>query len=449
LPGTEVDGRKFIDAAIQKGAVAVIAEPGTDDLSVPAVLNQNPRRLYAQMAARFYGQQPKTISAVTGTNGKTSVAVFASQLFALLGNKTASLGTLGVDLYNWEDQHPDVPVMPALTTPDPSDLHRGLQALSKMGISYLTVEASSHGLDQYRLDGINITRAIYTNLSRDHLDYHKDMTSYLNAKSRLFSEVLSADGVAIINADDPYAGNITSICQEREIKVISCGRNGADIKLVEITPHAMGQKIQIEIAGKLLEIETSLVGEFQVSNLILALGLAVAEGIAAEKIVPLLSKITGARGRVEHVANHPNGAAIYVDFAHTPDALETVLKALRPHTRGKLNIVFGCGGDRDAGKRPEMGKAACANADDVIVTDDNPRSEDAALIRKQAMEGCPDASDIGGRELAIQEAINRLSAEDVLVVAGKGHETGQQIGNTVYEFNDADVTLNIIRGLNA
>jgi len=450
LPGSEVDGSRFIAEAVNNGAIAVIAERSPSDLSIPVITDPNPRRLYAELAARFYGKQPATIAAITGTNGKTSVAVFTSQLWALLGHKSANLGTLGVDLLGWTDEtQPKIPQIPPLTTPDPTDLHKCLADLEQAGVSHLALEASSHGLDQFRLDGIHFTRAAYTNLSRDHLDYHGDLQSYLDAKSRLFLEVLDQDGVAVINADDPYADQISSICHARGVRVISCGVRGTDIKIVEVQAHASGLILSLEVMGKSYEIETALVGSFQVSNMVLALGLVIEDGIDVERVVPLLSKLQGARGRVELVASHPNGAAVYVDFAHTPDALETVLKALRPHARGKLRVVFGCGGDRDAGKRPEMGKAVCENADDVIVTDDNPRSEDPALIRQQAQVGCPGASNIGGRSAAIAEAIGRLEADDILVVAGKGHETGQKIGNIVHPFNDAGEILKIIKGLNA
>ncbi len=436
LPGSQVDGRRFIDQAVSGGAVAILAPLGTIGEGAVAVLTSaNPRRSYARMAARFFAAQPASIAAVTGTNGKTSVVSFARQIWTSLGAKAASIGTLGVSAPGFE--RPE-----GLTTPDPADLHRSLADLHERGVDKLAMEASSHGLDQYRLDGVNVALAGFTNLSRDHLDYHGSMVDYLKAKTRLFSEVLAAEGTAVLNADDPAYPDLKQAVRGR---IISYGRGGEDIRLKNIQAVAAGQRLELLVMGKVYAVTLPLAGGFQVENALCALGLVLADGADVEAAVRALETLQGVPGRLQHVAQCANGAAVYVDYAHTPDALATVLSAMRPHTRGKLNVVFGCGGDRDAGKRPQMGRVACDLADDVIITDDNPRGEDASLIRAQVMAACPRARDVAGRAQAIDLAIAQLQDGDVLIVAGKGHETGQSVAGEVHPFNDADEIHRAVR----
>lgn len=435
LPGSTLDGRNFIMQATRRGAVAILAPLGTEDttgdagLAGVAVLTApNPRRAYAQMAARFYQAQPASIAAVSGTNGKTSVVCFARQIWTSLGLKAASMGTLGISA-------PGFDVPDGLTTPDPVDLHRNLAELTGRGVQKLAMEASSHGLDQYRLDGVNVGLAGFTNLSRDHLDYHGSMETYLKAKLRLFGEVLATDGVAVLNADDAAYPAFKEAAPGR---VISYGRGGEDIHIENIEALSDGQRLTLRVFDKPYSIKLPLAGAFQVENALCALGLVLADGGEVDASIKALEALQVVPGRLQLVARCANGATIYVDYAHTPDALANVLTAMRPHTTGQLHVVFGCGGDRDAGKRPQMGRAACQHADDVIVTDDNPRSEDASLIRAQAMAGCPGARDIAGRARAIDLAVAGLRGGDLLIVAGKGHETGQTIKGEVVPFNDAD-----------
>jgi UDP-N-acetylmuramoyl-L-alanyl-D-glutamate--2,6-diaminopimelate ligase len=436
LPGSSVDGRTFMDQAIARGAVAILAPGDTDgEWTVPVLASANPRRSYAQMAARFYGDQPSTIAAVTGTNGKTSVVSFTRQIWNNLGIKAASMGTLGIS-------GPDFEIPEGLTTPDPVDLHQSLADLSDRGIAKLAMEASSHGLDQYRLDGVTVSLAGFTNLSRDHLDYHGSMDDYLKAKLRLFSEILRPEGVAVLNADDEAFGSFSKAAPGR---VISYGRAGADIRIEKIEATSAGQRLNLNVMGHSYTVNLPLAGAFQVENALCALGLVLAEGADVGTATRALENLQGVPGRLQHVVDAANGAAVYVDYAHTPDALATVLAAMRPHARGKLGVVFGCGGDRDMGKRPQMGEVACTLADDVIVTDDNPRSEDASLIRAQALAGCPGADEVGDRAKAIDMAVSRLQAGDVLIVAGKGHETGQTVNGKVKPFNDADEIRRAVR----
>jgi UDP-N-acetylmuramoyl-L-alanyl-D-glutamate--2,6-diaminopimelate ligase len=436
LPGSSADGRAFMDQAIARGAVAILAPDGTDGgETVPVLTSANPRRSYAQMAARFYGDQPSTIAAVTGTNGKTSVVSFTRQIWSALGVRAASMGTLGIS-------GPGFEIPEGLTTPDPVALHQSLANLRGRGIEKLAMEASSHGLDQYRLDGVTVSLAGFTNLSRDHLDYHGSMDDYLKAKLRLFSEVLSEDGVAVLNADEEACSSFSKAARGR---VISYGRSGVDIRIEKIEATAAGQHLTLNVMGNSYSVNLALAGAFQVENALCALGLVLAEGADVERATRALDNLEGVPGRLQHVADCANGAAVYVDYAHTPDALATVLTAMRPHASGKLGVVFGCGGDRDKGKRPQMGQVACELADDVIVTDDNPRSEEPSLIRAQALVGCPDADDVGDRAKAIDVAVARLQAGDVLIVAGKGHETGQTVKGEVRPFNDADEIRRAVR----
>ena len=444
LPGSTADGRAFIDEAVAKGAVAVLGPNGTrlKNYGRPVALltDDNPRRRLALMAAQFYGRQPRIIAAVTGTNGKTSVADFTRQIWQHCGRKAASLGTLGL-----VPEHPAAP--PALTTPDPVALQRCLAALAGDGFDYLAMEASSHGLDQFRLDGVRVTAAAFTNLSRDHLDYHDGMEAYLAAKLRLFTDLLRDGGLAVINADVPEAEAIKAAVAERDVTVLSYGQAGHALRLIERTPSSDGQALTLDVLGERHSVQLPLAGTFQASNVMAALGLAIATGAAPGAALAALPHLAGVHGRMELVARTPNGAAVYVDYAHTPDALETVLTALRPHTKGRLFVVFGCGGDRDPGKRPLMGDAAQRLADVAIVTDDNPRNEDPAAIRQQALAAAPDAREIGNREDAIAQAVEELGPGDLLVIAGKGHETGQTVGGEVLPFDDRAVAQAAVAAL--
>ena len=432
LPGSRTDGRRFIADALARGAAAILGPPDLADagLAVPLVLDPDPRRRLALIAARFFGRQPRSIAAVTGTSGKTSIACFAMQLWTGLGHPAASLGTLGLIA-------PGGRGAPGLTTPDPVRLHALLAELAEGGVEHLAIEASSHGLDQRRLDGVHLTAAAFTNLSRDHFDYHGSRDAYLAAKRRLFSELLPPGGTAVLHADQPEFEALATICRARGIAVLDYGLAAVRLRLLERRPEADGQAVTFAIDGRQREIHMPLVGAFQADNLLAALGLVLATGADPELAAPLLGKLQGAPGRMQRIGRHPSGAPVFVDYAHKPDALAKVLDALRPHTEKRLVVVFGCGGDRDPGKRPEMGAIAAARADLVYITDDNPRSEGPAVIRRAILDACPGAIEIGDRRAAIHAAIAALEAGDVLVVAGKGHETGQIVGERVLPFDDA------------
>ena len=440
LPGVEADGRAFIGEALGRGAICVLAPPGTllpDGSPVPLLASDNPRRHFARMAARFFEKQPATIAAVTGTNGKTSVVSFTRQIWTRLGRQAGSMGTLGMTA-------PGVAAPGRLTTPDPMELHRQLRDLAQQGTECLALEASSHGLAQYRLDGVEVAVGAFTNLSRDHLDYHGSMADYQNAKARLFSEVMKPGATAVLNADTECFATLREIAKERRLRTLSYGAAGDDVRLDAIEPLADGQRLTLIVDGRPYTVDLPLLGAFQASNALCALAVVLACGEEHEGAVAALLSLEGVRGRVELVARHPNGAPIYVDYAHTPDALATVLSALRPHVTGRLVVVFGCGGDRDGGKRSEMGRQAAELADAVIVTDDNPRHEAPAEIRRQILDGCPDARDIGARREAITAGVAGLSAGDLLVVAGKGHETVQIVGSKSVPFDDAEVARSAV-----
>jgi UDP-N-acetylmuramoyl-L-alanyl-D-glutamate--2,6-diaminopimelate ligase len=443
LPGTRTDGRAFIDQAVAQGAVAILAPPGTAlksyDRPVRLVTDENPRRRLALMAAAFYGRQPATVAAVTGTNGKTSAASFTRQIWQGLGRTAASLGTLGLS-------PPRADAPQSLTTPDPIELHRCLAALADDGVECLVMEASSHGLDQYRLDGVRVTAAAFTNLTRDHLDYHGGMAAYGQAKLRLFGELLAADGTAVINADAPFGDEVHAVCRRRKIRTITYGVAESDLRLMGQEPTEHGQRLLLDVFGQASAVDLPLAGTFQAANVLTALGLAIATGADPRKAVATLGALEGVSGRLELVARSKRGGQIYVDYAHTPDALETVLTALRPHTRAQLSVVFGCGGDRDRGKRPLMGEIANRLADRAIVTDDNPRSEDAAAIRREILAAAPNAQEIADRGEAIAKAVAALGPGDVLIIAGKGHESGQIVGDRVHPFVDRDVARAAVAG---
>jgi UDP-N-acetylmuramoyl-L-alanyl-D-glutamate--2,6-diaminopimelate ligase len=435
LAGSKTDGRRFIDAAIASGAVAVAgnqvppADPGVPFVTVP-----NPRRALAFAAARFYPRQPATIAAVTGTSGKTSVAAFTRQIWQALGHVSASIGTIGL-------VSPRRTVYGSLTTPDPIALHHELDELAGEGVTHLAFEASSHGLDQYRLDGVRIAAGGFTNLTRDHMDYHPDVAHYLAAKLRLFRDLVAADGVAVISADHDRSDDVIAAARARKLRIITVGRNGdgagEGIRLVDVTIDGFAQRLTLEYRGRRRAIKLPLVGEFQIENALVAAGLAIGTGSDADKVFDAIEHLEGAKGRLELVGEH-NGAPVFVDYAHKPDALAKALQALRPYAQGRLVVVFGAGGDRDAGKRPLMGAIATEHADSVIVTDDNPRSENPQAIRAAILATTKNAGDIGDRAEAIRTAIASLQPGDALLIAGKGHETGQIVGDRVLPFSDHD-----------
>src|SRR5665213_28897 len=438
LTGARANGAAFMSDAVKRGAVAVLARPESrgdaEALGVRFIPDENPRLRLARLAAKFFAAQPKIVAAITGTHGKTSVSVFLRQIWAHAGFAAASLGTIGVVT-------PAGSISLQHTTPDPIEIHRLLKQLAQQGVDHLALEASSHGLDQYRLDGVQIAAAAFTNLTRDHLDYHPSVEHYLAAKLRLFSEIVRDSGVAVVNVDSDYAASFTAAAKSRGLKLITVGVESETLKLAGIVLHGEGQTLNIIFDGKAYDVALPLAGDFQASNALVAAGLAIGLGDPAEKVFAALEHLRGAAGRLEKVAYAKSGAPIYVDYAHTPDALESVLKAIRPHVQGKLHVVFGCGGDRDKGKRPLMGAAAVRLADDVIVTNDNPRSEDPAIIRKEILAGAPGARDIGDRAQAIHAAISALGTGDVLVIAGKGHESGQTAGNVTRPFLDKDEAI--------
>jgi UDP-N-acetylmuramoyl-L-alanyl-D-glutamate--2,6-diaminopimelate ligase len=439
LPGAKADGRAFVEQALGAGAVAIISPVGIEDVAAPVVETPDPRRAYALAAAAFWGAQPATAVAVTGTNGKTSVAVFCRQIFAARGHAAASMGTLGVTVARLGVADEAV-TPPGLTTPDAADVAEMLARLAGEGVTHLAMEASSHGIDQRRLDGVRLAAAGFTNLTQDHLDYHGDMASYRDAKLRLFEDLLPRGGTAVLNADSDAFQAFAAASVTAGHGLLTVGRKGQHLRLVERTPTPDGQRLSIDAHGRVFEVRLPLAGAFQADNALVAAGLAIAAGEPVDSVMATLEGLRGAPGRLQRVGTGPEGGEAYVDYAHTPDGLETVLTALRPHVAGKLIVVFGAGGDRDRTKRPLMGQIAARLADVAIVTDDNPRSEDPAAIRAEVMVGAAGARDIGDRREAIFAAANLLGEGDVLVVAGKGHEQGQTIGGVVHPFDDVAVT---------
>ena len=440
LPGTRVDGGSFIPAAVHAGAVAVLAPTGTQGPqglpTRPLITCPDPRHVLAVWASMLAGPQPAHLVAITGTNGKTSTADFMRQIWSLQGHRAAAIGTLGLTGAEGTGV-----TFPPLTTPDPVALANGLAALERAGVHYAALEASSHGLEQRRLDGLHLQAAGFTNLTRDHLDYHGTMQAYRMAKLRLFDTLLPRGGLAAANADMDAAtlDALHAIARERNLNLRLTGANGTTLRLLACHALPTGQDLHIACNGQAKTVTLPLPGRFQVDNVLLALALAVPDEAELFGALDLLPALTGVRGRMERAAVLPNGACAYVDYAHTPDALTRLLSSLRPHARGRLVVVFGAGGDRDRGKRPLMAQAAASGADIAIITDDNPRSEDPAQIRADVRAGAPDALEIGDRRQAITEALSMLGAEDVLVVAGKGHEQGQIIGTTILPFDDAAV----------
>ena len=440
IAGARADGAHFARAAAAAGAVAVAAEQRPDGLPAEVVFVPvaNARRALALAAAKFFTRQPGIIAAVTGTSGKTSVAAFTRQIWSALGFPAASIGTIGV-------VSPTAETYGSLTTPDPVELHRTLDQLAGEGVTHLALEASSHGLDQHRLDGVRIAAGAFTNLSRDHLDYHPTIEAYLAAKLRLFEELIAPNGTAVIDVDDCYAGQVVAAAKKRGLKIMTVGVNGDDIKLIGGAIDGFAQVVSIGHGGREFKVKLPLVGAFQVQNAAVAAGLAIATGAEPARVFAALELLTGAKGRLE-LAGAKNGAPIFIDYAHKPDALKKALEALRPYASGKLVVVFGAGGDRDSGKRPIMGRIAVENADRVIVTDDNPRSEQPSAIRAAILAATPGATEIGDRNEAIRASIAALKTGDVLLIAGKGHETGQIVGDRVLPFSDHDAVAAALQG---
>ncbi len=433
LPGFVTDGAKFIAKAEEAGASAILGPKGTK-ANIPVIEAEEPRLTLAHMAAQFHEGQPPYVAGLTGTNGKTSIAQFAQQLWNLLGLKAGSLGTLGAfaDGYEYKLRH---------TTPDPVEIHQVLSTMATFEISHLAMEVSSHGLAQYRADGVRFSSAAFTNITQDHLDFHKDFEDYLQAKLRLFTDLLPKGGTAVINVDGANADRVVEKVTKAGRQVFSVGFSGQDLQLLESKPQPSGLTMKVKAGDEIYEIALPLFGSFQAENALVAAGLVVTSGYEAAHVLPLLEKLRGAPGRMDLAAERhfENGSAgIYIDYAHTPDAILTALKAIRPHATGQVHIIFGAGGDRDKTKRPLMGKAALENADHLIVTDDNPRSEDPATIRSEIMAACPSALEIADRAAAIEKGVGALKAGDVLVIAGKGHELGQMVGTMTIPFDDAE-----------
>lgn len=429
--GTQSDGHDFIPAALEKGAAAILAERPIDTGSAALIISESPRKTFGEIAAKFFAPLPETIAAVTGTNGKTSTAHFLRQLWHFLGEKSASIGTIGVCA---EEK---IIVPESMTTPDTVRLFSTLSDLKKRGIDHVAMEASSHGLHQSRLAGVRVKAAGFTNLSRDHLDYHPTMEEYFAAKALLFSDY--ATDAAVLNADIPEFAALQAIAEKKKLRIIDYGKKAAVLKLEALTPSPSGLKMSVSGHA----INTHLLGLFQAENLLCAIGLAMSCGAALEEILPIVEKLTPVPGRMEKVGEK-NGASIIVDYAHTPDALEKLLAAAKPHATGDIILVFGCGGDRDAGKRPLMGNVAAAHAQQIIITDDNPRTEDAASIRASILAACPGATEIGDRRTAIHTAIGKAKSGDIVIIAGKGHETYQIVGTTKHHFSDQETAREVL-----
>ena len=430
--GAVFNGEDFIADAIAAGAVAIVARPEAKVVGATHVADENPRRAFANLAAKFFTPFPQHIAAVTGTNGKTSIAELTRQLWRMAGHSAASIGTLGITTAS--DQ-----VRTGLTTPDIVTFLANMSGLAREGVSHAIFEASSHGLSQYRSEGIPVQVAAFTNLSRDHLDYHGSMDDYFEAKMRLFDEVVDENGTAVIWADDEWSAKAIERAKKRALRLITVGANGEGICLMSSTPTQLGQTLELQIQGDVSKVNLPLIGAYQAANVLVAAGIVMASGGEVEDVLGHLARLQPVRGRLERAVITRSGAPVYVDYAHTPDGLRAAIAALRPHTKGKLITVFGAGGDRDTGKRPEMGAIAVADSDIAIVTDDNPRSEDPALIRHDIMQGAPGAHDIGDRRYAIAFAIEHAEPDDIVLIAGKGHEQGQEIAGRMLPFDDVEV----------
>jgi UDP-N-acetylmuramoyl-L-alanyl-D-glutamate--2,6-diaminopimelate ligase len=440
VPGTKADGMAFVPQAVAAGAVVIAAEhfpsAGLPE-GIAFVKVGNVRRALALAAAQIHSRQPPVIAAVTGTSGKTSIVTFTRQIWAALGQAAASIGTIGVVA-------PGREIYGSLTTPDPIDLHPSLDALAREGVTHLAIEASSHGLDQHRLDGVRIAAAAFTNLTRDHLDYHASFEAYLQAKLRLFTDLLPQSGTAVIEVDHDHAQAFVDAARNRRVRVLTVGRAALDLRLIETAIEGFAQRLRLAYLGREISLLLPLVGAFQVENALVAAGLAIATGSDPDRVFAAVGHLQGAKGRLELVGQS-RGAPIFVDYAHKPDALAKALEALRPYARRRLFVVFGAGGDRDMGKRPIMGAIAAQKADRVIVTDDNPRSEDPAAIRAAILRAAPGAGEIGDRREAIRAAVAELQPGDALLIAGKGHESGQIIGDRVLPFTDHEAVAAVLK----
>lgn len=430
--GAAFNGEDFIDEAIAAGAIAIVARPEAKVSGAVHIADAVPRRLFAQLAARYFRPFPQHIAAVTGTNGKTSTAELTRQLWRMAGHHAASIGTLGITTAS--DQ-----AKTGLTTPDIVTFLSNMAGLSREGVTHTIFEASSHGLSQYRSEGVPVSVAAFTNLSRDHLDYHGTMEDYFEAKMRLFDEVVDENGTAVIWADDIWSDKVIERVKKREIRLITVGEKGKGIQLLSRQPTQLGQTLELRIQGDVTKVKLPLIGAYQAANVLVAAGVVMASGGDVEDVLSHMARLQPVRGRLERAVITKSGAPVYVDYAHTPDGLKAAIAALRPHTKGKLITVFGAGGDRDKGKRPEMGAIAVADSDITIVTDDNPRSEDPGLIRADIMAGAPGAHDIGDRRYAIAFAIEHAEPDDIVLIAGKGHEQGQIIMGRVLPFDDVEV----------
>jgi UDP-N-acetylmuramoyl-L-alanyl-D-glutamate--2,6-diaminopimelate ligase len=430
--GAAFNGEDFIDDAIAAGAVAVVARPEAVVRGAVHIADANPRQAFAHLAAKFFRPFPDYVAAVTGTNGKTSTAELTRQLWRMAGHNAASIGTLGITTAS--DQ-----AKTGLTTPDIVTFLANMSGLAREGISHAIFEASSHGLSQYRSEGVPVSVAAFTNLSRDHLDYHGTMEAYFEAKMRLFDEVVDENGCAVIWADDVWSDQAIARARKRELRLITVGEKGKGIQLLSRQPTQLGQTLELRIQGDVHKLKLPLIGAYQAANALVAAGVVMASGGEVESLLSHLARLQPVRGRLERAVITKSGAPVYVDYAHTPDGLRAAIAALRPHTKGKLITVFGAGGDRDTGKRPEMGAVAVADSDIVIVTDDNPRSEDPSLIRADVMAGAKGAHEIGDRRYAIAFAIEHAEPDDIVLIAGKGHEQGQIIMGRVLPFDDVEV----------
>ena len=430
--GSVFNGEDFIDGAVRNGAVAVVARPEASVERVPHLADPEPRALFARLAARFFAPYPETVVAVTGTNGKTSTVELTRQMWRMAGHRSASIGTLGVTTA--DDQ-----VKTGLTTPDIVTFLNNVAGLERMGVTHLAYEASSHGLDQYRAEGVPVRAAAFTNCSRDHLDYHPSMEAYFEAKMRLFDEVAEPDATAVVWTADPKSAEVIRRVRLRGLKLMTVGPDGDTIALASRTPTPLGQVLVIRHAGKEHRLGLPLIGAYQAANVLVAAGLVLATGGEWGATLSAMGRVSPVRGRLERAVISRGGAPVYVDYAHTPDALEAAIAALRPHVEGRLITVFGAGGDRDKGKRVPMGEVAARGSDLVIVTDDNPRGEDPAAIRAEVLKGAAGAMEIGGRREAIASAVQLAGPKDIVLLAGKGHETGQIIGDQVLPFDDVQV----------
>lgn len=440
LKGMVADGQDYIRDALDAGAVAIVTDRPVETADAALILAEEPRLALAQAAAKFHAGQPDVMAAVTGTNGKSSTVDFARQIWAHAGKRAASMGTLGAI-------GPDGALDLGHTTPDPVAIHETLAALTRQGVTHCAMEASSHGLDQYRLDGVRLDAVAFTNFTQDHLDYHPSMEAYRAAKLRLFSELAPRGIPAVINADSPERGPFEAAAMEAGLKTISVGWRGRDLKIAELMPGPTGQTLFLKWNGAEETVKLPLIGEFQALNALTAAGIALALGMDFEDVARGLEALQPVKGRLEFVGAGPGGAGVFVDYAHTPDGLDVLLRAARPHTAGRLIVVFGCGGDRDALKRPLMGEVAARHGDVVIVTDDNPRSEDPASIRAAVLKGAPGAREIGDRADAIRAGVAQLKPGDSLLIAGKGHETGQIVGDRVIPFSDQETAAEALRGV--